>query len=165
MEENRYKQETAYMTATVKISILKRSPDSRSAYFHREGVRNRVQLQVRVEKIAMANIAERSLRMGKQTFFKMTSLVLLLAMLTIMAAGCMTNRHTIGKGPQIGDSSTTRQWYALWGLVNLGNADSKEIAGDATDYRVETYYGVADWFINFFLGWLSIRSRTVKVIK
>ena len=29
---------------------MKRSPDSRNAYFHREVVQNRVQLQVHVEK-------------------------------------------------------------------------------------------------------------------
>ncbi len=103
--------------------------------------------------------------MGKQIFFKMTSLVLLLAMLTITAAGCMTNRHTVGNGPQTGAVITTRQWYALWGAVNIGDKDTKTIVGDTADYKIETYSGVVDWLVNFFLGWLSIGSRTVKITK
>ena len=95
----------------------------------------------------------------------MVSLLLLSVTLTIMAAGCMTNRHTVGNGAQTGAVETSRQWYALWGLVNLGDRDTKAMVGDATDYKIETYYGVVDWFIKFFLGWLSIESRTVKVTR
>lgn len=103
--------------------------------------------------------------MGKRTFLKTVSLLLLSVTLTIMAAGCMTNRHTVGNGAQTGAVEKSRQWYALWGLVNIGDKDTKAIVGDATDYKIETYYGVADWFINFFLGWLSIGSRTIKVTR
>ena len=77
----------------------------------------------------------------------------------------MTNRHTVGNGVQTGAVEKSRQWYALWGLVKLGDRDTKTMVGDATDYKIETYYGVGDWFINFFLGWLSIGSRTIKVTR
>ena len=103
--------------------------------------------------------------MGKQSFLKITALLMLLVSLTIMGASCMTNRHTVGKGSQTGVVEKSRQWYALWGLVNIGDQDTKNMVGDATDYKIETYYGVADWFIHFFLGWLSIGSRTIKVTK
>ncbi|WP_024466141.1 Bor/Iss family lipoprotein [Treponema pedis] len=103
--------------------------------------------------------------MKKNLFLRTTALLMLLIVLTLSVSGCMTNRHTVGKGSQTGGVVTTRQWYALWGLVRLGDKDTKHIAGESTDYNIETYYGVVDWLINFFLGWLSIGSRTVKVIK
>jgi len=103
--------------------------------------------------------------MQKNSFLKITAFLVLLTLLTTLAAGCMTHRHTVGSGSQTGVVEKSRQWYALWGLVKIGDADSKKLAGDATDYKIESYYGVADWFINFFLGWLSIGSRTVKVTK
>ena len=58
------------MADTVKISIMKRSSDSRSAYFHREVVRNRVQLQVRVEKNRNGEHCEKEQYYGKTNFFK-----------------------------------------------------------------------------------------------
>lgn len=103
--------------------------------------------------------------MKKQGFLKITALLLLIVSFAIMGTSCMTNRHTIGNGSQTGVEQTRRQWYALWGLVNVGETDTKAMVGDAQDYQIETYYGVADWFINLFLGAFSIRTRTVKVIK
>lgn len=90
-------------------------------------------------------------------------LVLLLMLATVTS--CMTNRHTVGNGAQTGVTQTSRQWYALWGLVRLGDRDTKTIAEDTPDYTVETYYGFVDWLINFFLGGFTIQSRTIKVTK
>ena len=90
-------------------------------------------------------------------------LVLLLMFATVTS--CMTNRHTVGNGAQTGAVQTSRQWYALWGLVRLGDKDTKTMTDDTTDYTVETYYGAVDWIINFFLGGFSIKSRTIKVTK
>lgn len=103
--------------------------------------------------------------MKQNICLKITALLLILIMVSTSLSSCMTNRHTVGSGAQTGVVEKSRQWYALWGLVKLGDSDTKNMVGDSTDYKVETYYGVADWFINFFLGWLSIKSRTIKVTK
>lgn len=103
--------------------------------------------------------------MKKHSVLKMISLLLLLIALTTMGASCMSHRHTVGNGSQTGVVEKSRQWYALWGLVPLGNSDTKTIAGEAADYKIETYYGFVDWLINLFLGPFSIGSRTIKVTK
>ena len=103
--------------------------------------------------------------MRNHSLLRLTSVLLVLLLMLATVTSCMTNRHTVGNGAQTGVTQTSRQWYALWGLVRLGDSDTKTIAGDTADYTVETYYGVVDWLINFFLGGLSIQSRTVRVTK
>lgn len=103
--------------------------------------------------------------MNKNFYLKVTALLLLLVIAGMSFSSCMTNRHTIGNGSQTGVVEKTRQWYALWGLVKLGDSDTNKMVGDTTDYKIETYYGGVDWLINFFLGAFSIQSRTVKVTK
>lgn len=100
-----------------------------------------------------------------KSFLRITALSLIVLMAGISVTSCMTNRHTVGKGAQTGIVEKSRQWYALWGAVKLGDSDTKIMAGDAADYKIETYYGVIDWLINFFLGPFSIASRTIKVTK
>lgn len=103
--------------------------------------------------------------MKNHSLLRLASVLLVLLLMFATVTSCMTNRHTVGNGAQTGVAQTSRQWYALWGLVRLGDSDTKTIAGDTADYTVETYYGVVDWLINFFLGGLSIQSRTVRVTK
>ena len=103
--------------------------------------------------------------MKKNSFLKIMALLLVLVMVSMSLSSCMTNSHTIGHGSQTGVVETSRQWYALWGLVKLGDSDTKKMAGNATDYKIETYYGGIDWLINLFLGAFSIQSRTIKVTK
>jgi len=100
----------------------------------------------------------------KTTFFKLT--VIVLCVITVSLSSCMTNHHTIGNGPQTGTVIESRQWYILWGLLPLGGAaDTKDMAGSASNYAIDTYYGVVDYLINCFLGPFSVQSRTVRVIK
>ncbi|UTC74853.1 hypothetical protein E4O03_11745 [Treponema sp. OMZ 792] len=103
--------------------------------------------------------------MKKNSVLKITALLLVLVMASMTLSSCMTNRHTVGNGPQTGIVEKSRQWYVLWGLVNLGDQDTKSMVGYAADYKIETYYSGVDWLINLFLGWLSIQSRTIKVTK
>lgn len=103
--------------------------------------------------------------MKLNSFFKITAMLLILVMVTISLSSCMTNRHTVGKGAQTGITEKSRQWYALWGLVKIGDTDTKNMVGDTADYKIETYYGVVDWLINVFLGGFTIQSRTIKVTK
>ena len=103
--------------------------------------------------------------MKKNSFLKITALLLVLVMVSMSLSSCMTNRHTIGNGSQTGVVEKSRQWYALWGLVMLGDSDTNKMVGNATNYKIETYYGGVDWLINLFLGVFSIQSRSIKVTK
>ncbi len=98
-----------------------------------------------------------------------SNVVLMLFAVTLTVAplsSCMTNHHTIGNGSQTGVVKKERQWYALWGLVELGDKDTKTMVEPGqTDYEIETYFGFGDYLINIFLGWLTLSSRTIKVEK
>lgn len=93
------------------------------------------------------------------------AMLLMVVLIGSLLTSCMTNTHTVGSGPQTGEVVKSRQWYALWGAVKMGNQDTKTEVGDKTDYKIETYDGPIDWLVNFFLGWLSIRTRTIKITK
>lgn len=85
--------------------------------------------------------------------------------LTLCLSGCFTLNHTVGKGAQGNDENSKRVWFALWGLVPLGDFDSQELAGDATDYTVESQWKPLDILINIVTGYVSFYSRTVTVTK
>ena len=96
---------------------------------------------------------------------KMKKVLVLLLVIAMFASSCAVHRHTIGKGPQSGVTQSSRQWYALWGLVRIGSVDTLKLAGDKTDYEIYTRVNGIDWLINFFLGWTTIQTRTVSVIR
>ncbi|NOT32111.1 MAG: hypothetical protein HOP15_16815 [Planctomycetes bacterium] len=85
--------------------------------------------------------------------------------LSICLSSCFTLNHTVGQGAQGNDKESKRVWFALWGLVPLSGFDSKELAGDAKDYDVETQWKPLDILINIVTGYVSFYSRTVTVTK
>ena len=85
--------------------------------------------------------------------------------IAMFASSCAAHRHTIGMGPQTGIKIERRQWYALWGLVPIGEVDIAQLSGGASDYEIYTRVNGIDWLINFFLGWTTIQSRSVQVTK
>ncbi|MCP4460260.1 MAG: hypothetical protein GY816_19885 [Cytophagales bacterium] len=80
-------------------------------------------------------------------------------------SSCYTIEHTVGSGAQGGSTETARQWFALWGLVPISEADSKQMAGGATDYTIETKASFVDIVIGIFTGIVTIAPRTVTVTK
>ena len=90
---------------------------------------------------------------------------LLLALLVMMLAGCAAHTHVVGTGPAGTDATEMRQWYALWGLVPINNADTGAMAAGATNYSIHTEQSVLDVIMNIFTGVVTIYSRTVTVTK
>lgn len=80
-------------------------------------------------------------------------------------SSCMSHSHMVGDGAKNGQEVEKRQWYALWGLVPLNNVDTKQMAGGATDYTIESETGVLDVVLNIFTGIATINSRSVIVTK
>ena len=85
--------------------------------------------------------------------------------LALALSGCFTLTHEVGKGAQGSSETEKRQWYALWGLVPLGETDSKEMANGATDYTVKSEQNIVDIILNLFTGIVTINSMTVTVTK
>lgn len=81
------------------------------------------------------------------------------------STSCFTLTHTVGSGAQNGVEVEKRQWYVLWGLVPINNVNSKEMAGDATNYTIETQHTFLDYVISAFTSAVSIQTKTVKVKK
>ncbi len=83
-------------------------------------------------------------------------------------AGCFTMRHTVGRGPQNTPHliKNETQWFALWGVVPVGeNVDSAELAGNTHDYRVTTKFTVIDVILSAFTSFVSFYRQTIIVEK
>jgi hypothetical protein len=83
--------------------------------------------------------------------------------------GCFTIR--VGGKAELAPSSVEgtkiaqkRFWYALWGLVPLGdNSTDRLIPENAKKVRVETKYTVPDFLINMFTGLVTIETFTAEI--
>jgi hypothetical protein len=96
----------------------------------------------------------------KKVFQSVMCLVLCATLLT----SCFTSTHVVGAGGS-GETVQTKQWFALWGLVPLNNANSQQLAGGKTDYTVTTTFSFVDMVIGAITGIVSVYPMTVKVKK
>jgi len=99
---------------------------------------------------------------------KVMVLIVLIAF-SVTAAGCFTIRiggkgelaPSTEKGTKIGEK---RIWYALWGLVPLGdNSTDSLIPETARKIRVETKYTLVDALINIFTIIVSVETFKVEI--
>lgn len=97
-------------------------------------------------------------------FRKYIAIVLLL-FVVFYSSGCMSHTHVVGKGAQSAQVEQSRQWYILFGLVPLNNANSAELAKDAADYTIKTEITPLDFLMNIFTSFITVYSRTVTVTK
>jgi hypothetical protein len=99
---------------------------------------------------------------------KLASLILLVAVTTSIV-GCFTIKiggkaelaHSTEEGTKIAEK---RCWYALWGLVPIGdNSSDSLIPGTVKKVRVETKFTVLNFLINIFTGIVTIETITVEI--
>jgi len=89
-----------------------------------------------------------------------------LAILAIFVLGaCYTQTHTVGAGPQTGETTEVRQWFVLYGLIPLTEADTQEMAAGATDYEIVTEMNLIDVVIGMFTQAVTVAPRTVTVTR
>lgn len=55
-----------------------------------------------------------------------------------LLTSCYTYTSVVGEGPKENKEVTEWNHYVIYGLAPVGVSDSKEMAGDATDYKVTT---------------------------
>ena len=96
---------------------------------------------------------------------KRLSTLLCALALTSALTGCYTMNHRVGNGAQGSSETEKRQWFALWGLVPLGEVDSQKLANGAAHYDVETQMSAIDFLLNLVTGFVTITSRTITVTR
>ena len=84
---------------------------------------------------------------------------------TLILVGCSTHTHTVGAGPQSGQSESATQWYVLFGLIPLNDVDTGAMAGGSSNYEIQTTTGAADIIIGGITSYVTVTRRTVTVTK
>ena len=92
---------------------------------------------------------------------KITIIVLSVLFITLMA--CATHTHDVGKGAQGDVVKKGRQLWVI-NLVPINQVDTAAMAGDATDYTIQTQVDFVDILVTVFSSNI-ITSRSVKVTK
>lgn len=77
-------------------------------------------------------------------------------LLAISLSSCYTYTSVVGKGAQGNQSITKWNHYVIGGLAPVGVSDSKQMAGDATDYAVTTRMT----FLNGLIGGITFGIYT-----
>ena len=98
--------------------------------------------------------------MGQKGYVLATIMVVALALGMV---GCASHTHVVGAGSATGQKVEERQWHVLWGLAPITEPNTAEMAAGAENYTIVTEYNVIDGIINFFLGSVTVHSRTVTV--
>ena len=85
----------------------------------------------------------------------------------LLLPGCFTFTHTVGRGPMSPQPVVTEetQWFALWGIAEMNQVDSQQLAGNAHDYRVTTKFTVMDVVISTFTSFVSFYRQTIIIEK
>lgn len=86
-----------------------------------------------------------------------------LAFTALSAAGCVSHQHTVGLGATGTGEQIARQYYFLFGLVQVNEVDTQRMAPDLTSYSIETKYGLLDLVLSPLLLPLTLTTRTVTV--
>lgn len=91
------------------------------------------------------------------------ALPFLLAFFWMPASGCMAHKHVVGLGPTGLGEVSKRQYYFLFGLVNLTEVNVQNMAGNLTSYTVETEQSFTDLLLWPLLLPITVTTRTVTV--
>ena len=92
---------------------------------------------------------------------KKKSIILLTSFILILSA-CTTHTHIVGNGAQGNYEKSKRQLWVI-SLVAINDVDTQEMAGDATDYEIQTQVDIVDILISTLTsGIISSRKVTVK---
>ena len=95
---------------------------------------------------------------------KIKALLIVVAFAFAMTS-CYSLEHTVGAGAQGNDSTSEKQWYALWGLVPINDVNSQEMAAGAENYTIYSQFEFVDYIITAFTSIVTISVQTVEVVK
>lgn len=87
------------------------------------------------------------------------------AFLAFSTTGCYTLNHQVNGGAKGSQTTSSRQWYALWGLVPINKVDGGKMASGASSYTIKSQHTFLDIIISCVTGFVTINSQTVSVTK
>lgn len=87
----------------------------------------------------------------------------MLLLLTVGLAGCQVHTHRIGSGPTGLGAETARQYYWMFGLLQLNEVNVQRMAADLNGYEIRSEISFFDLLITSVLFPLTITTRTVTV--
>ena len=83
--------------------------------------------------------------------------------LSVAATGCVTHQHVVGLGPTGTGSVSERQYYALFGLLQVNEVDTQRFAPELTSYAIDTRFSFSDLLLTAILLPFTVTTRTVTV--
>ena len=91
-----------------------------------------------------------------------TKILIIATSFLLVFRACTTHTHIVGKGAQ-GNSEVSKRQLWVISLVPINDVDTNEMAGDASDYEIETKVDVIDLIVaGLTSGLISSRKVTVK---
>ena len=83
--------------------------------------------------------------------------------LALSLNSCYTYTHTVGNGPQNGETVTKKNHYFIYGLAKGNLSDPNEMAENADDYEVTIQHTFVDGLLNVLtFGIYTPTTTTVK---
>jgi len=79
----------------------------------------------------------------------------------VMMTSCYTVTATIGKGPQTGVEVKQANHFLIGGLVPVGVANVKEMAGGAENYSITVTHTFVDGLLSGITGGLYTPTTTI----
>jgi len=80
---------------------------------------------------------------------------------SVMMTSCYTVTATVGSGSQTGERMVGHNHFLIGGLVPVGIANVKEMAGDAKDYQVTVTHTFVDGLLAAITGGLYTPTTTI----
>ena len=84
--------------------------------------------------------------------------------LSVMMTSCYTFTATVGNGPKTGEKIVAHNHYLIGGLAPIATANTKELAGGATDYSITVSHSFIDGLLSLLTGELYTPT-TVTITK
>lgn len=88
---------------------------------------------------------------------------LLAVALSFAATGCVSHQHVVGLGPTGTGSVSARQYYVLFGLLQVNEVDTQRFAPELTSYAIDTRFSLTDLVLTTLLLPLTVTTRTITV--
>jgi hypothetical protein len=85
------------------------------------------------------------------------------ASLLLLSGACVSHQHTVGLGATGTGEAQQRQYFVLFGLVQVNEVDTQRMAADLSSYTIDTRFSLIDLLLAPFLAPLTATSRTVAV--
>jgi hypothetical protein len=86
-------------------------------------------------------------------------------LLLALSPACQVHTHRVGSGPVGESQQSARQYYILFGLLQLNEVNVQRMTSDLTSYDIESEFSWVDFFLMPVFLPLTVTSRTVTVYR